>query len=350
MKRVYIYAVGLALVFLVLLGLIVWQRNKVHSTFVPENANAGEADVARIAQVCAMGGHFSVDSKVQAGIAKYLSDLQGGATVSTQDVGALVEKITSDQQGVALYRAYTDCLNQQMAIVLQQRGIHITAPAGSQIENEEQIDKRVLDKVSMLMPDTPPQRLAEILGQPISIQDFAGGVQFALYQYKYYVFVAEYSRKGHRLGIGVAIQVPSSMGDHDLLAKTTLKDVDRCYYGENDKGGVRIDGRALITTGICGGDHASNWIYLTYFFYPGKTTCDLFKGDAVRPKLTKECPELGTLKPLAVAMSRGTDDLVKVRRFFADELNFGHTFKWVSPEEEAAEGAKSAPSASEAAE
>jgi hypothetical protein len=347
MKKLAVYGVGILIVLLVAIALVTWRLSQGNSTFVEPNSGSDGAEVGRIAQVCAMGEHTSVDSKVQAGLAKYLSDLHAGATVSTHDVGALVEKITSDQQGVALYKAYTDCLNQQMGIAIAKKGGRFIPSTPAQ--TEEQNDKTIFEKTSMLVPDTPPQRLAELLGQPISVRNLESDTQVTLYQYKYLIYLADYSRKGRRLGIAIVTRsrAPKSPKDIGQLS-VTLKEVDNCYDGSVEKVGVRMSAHRLISTGLCGGAATDNYIYSSYFFYPpDNTSCELPPLDLVRD-LSKKCADMAEEVPVAVAMSNDQNDLVKIRKYFTDEMDFGRTFKWASPEDEAAELAQS--KANEAAE
>ena len=56
---------------------------------------------------------------------------KAGAAVTSQDVGAIVEKIAPDQTGLAFYQAYTKCIADSLAHLRDQPDAPTPAPAAS---------------------------------------------------------------------------------------------------------------------------------------------------------------------------------------------------------------------------
>ena len=95
-----------------------------------------------------------------------------------------------------------------------------------------------------------------------------------------------------------------------------------------------MDSRNLIKLGPCGGSHADNYTYYTYYFFipeelnvPSHEYWDCSK----KIELSK-CPGFAQVKPFAFTMARSPEHLDAISQDFEDELNFGGTFTWGSPD------------------
>lgn len=206
MRRFVPYVVGGLLILAVGLAIVsLWFGNR-------KPPPSDDADIAAVAKACSVGNEKTTSSNVEASISGYLSKLHSGATVSTQDVGSIAAKIAGDSNGVAMYKDYVNCLQQQMAILLTKRGIVVAPPAGASTPDP---DEQAVQRVSMMTPDTPPGTLEDVAGKAISsgaVED-EKGVQLTRYQYKYAIFIADFRLKSQRLGLGLATNKPGKFGD-----------------------------------------------------------------------------------------------------------------------------------------
>jgi hypothetical protein len=288
-------------------------------------------ELGRVMNACSMGGQFSANSNLDASVESYLSKLHAGASITTNDVGALINKITSDQSGAALYKEYTECLQQQMAIYLTERGIKIIPPS-----HADDPDDRVVKGVSMFTPETPADRIEELMGKPISVgaaEYGRHGLILRRYQYKYGLFVADFRRNGNRVGLVIATNDPLGFGDKlpfNQISGVKLRDLSDC------DGSPQIDAHFKITSGVCGGSHEANYIYSVYFFDPsfsnavsGEMSDCIGHGSDL---LLDKCQQLGELEAFAVAIAKDSSGANEAKENFLAELDFGGTFQWLSPE------------------
>lgn len=309
-------------------------------------ANDAAAVANVIAQQCAMGRETVAESSVTASLAKYLSGLTSGSKVSTSDVGALVDKITPNDSGVAFYKAYTDCLKQQAAILLSQRGVQLVAPSPTDIEHAK--DLQTLQSISELNPQSPKSRLLDIFGPPIAsgsppeTNDPSMTPNYDMYQYKHMAFAIDYTLRGRRIGLVLATKDPlqGSAMFFEQIRDATLGGAEGGACG-----GITITAHTNGLSGICTASHASNYVQSAYFFYTrllegtqvetNKSCSEYLRGSENFP--AKKCPGISSAPALAIIIA---EESVPEKEFkaaidaFASELDFGGTLRWRSASEQ----------------
>ncbi len=70
--------------------------------------------------MCAIGGNESSKTAFSIALAMRLKELKTQANIDADRVGAIVDKITSDGSGVAIYKQYRECLREQAVLLLRQ--------------------------------------------------------------------------------------------------------------------------------------------------------------------------------------------------------------------------------------
>ena len=309
----------------------------------PETAKVADqhmGDTAAVSQIiakqCALGGKIEVESAVSAKLARYLTGLSSGSKVSTSDVGALIDKITPTDSGLAFYKAYTDCLKQQAAILLDQRGISLVPPSEADIEAKR--DEQMRQEISRLSANVPRERLVQLLGAPVSnITKWGGGLEAEFYQYKTSIFVVDYRKDSTRVALALATKDPmqgAAIFFDQIRGMTLGEAVEQC-------GGFEFTGRQNARTGICPASNATNNVMKVFYGmavtimgkFDDPEGCNLFEA----PDL-KKCPGAATAPILSVLMADA--DLVDEADFkmavqaFMDELDFSGAFTWRSEAEE----------------
>jgi len=217
-----------------------------------------------------MGRQTEEQANVSAKLGKYLTNLASGAKVTTSDVGALIDKITPNDQGLAFYKAYTDCLKQQAAILLNQRGVTLVPP--SEADLEERKDEQLRQQISEINPSVPKARLVQLLGEPISSgsneMTEMYGLTADLYQYKHMLFVTDYYKAGRRIGLVIATRDPvlgAAMFPEQIRGVTLGEAAGICE-------GAVFTTRENARTNVCPASHATDFIKKIYFFdLVGKT-------------------------------------------------------------------------------
>ena len=301
-----------------------------------------------IAKECSIGGHHDIESKVSVILGKYLGGISSGTKVSTNDVGAIIDRITPDDLGLAFYKVYTDCLKQQSAIFLYRQGVVLTSP--SQQDTEAKQDEQTRERISNINPATPSQKLVEIFGAPIASgpDEYSDKMDLDIYQYKFSAWAFDYRTGGKRVGLILATKDPA---DGSSMLFDQIQGVNI--------GSVYKDCKNLVATahynarsGICPSSHLNNYVESIYFFYgifttqiKQEVTSDKCKASAEADHLPDPnlCPGYGSVPALAVAFvsnpsSQHSADrnLTRVADAYLEELDFGGTIAWLSPAESAA--------------
>jgi hypothetical protein len=212
-------------------------------------------------------------------------------------------------------------------------------------EDEDQKDEQVRRMISQINPSTPPQRLTQIFGSPISSGRNEWSERFSLevYQYKYTAWVFDYRSGSERVALVLATKDPF-FGQSMLFDQIQGIDILAAY---NDCGGVRMNGHYDAASKPCSGGHSTNFVQSIYFFYRIFVT-QLKEGDSsdqcgpngnVPPEPNK-CPGYASVPALAVAMisNPNSDKLIenklnRVATAFLGELDSDFSIQWLSPEE-----------------
>lgn len=324
-------AIGIVCATAVAVGLLVWHS---HRTTPPISDAAALA--REISSQCSLGINRTDQSEIEAKLEKYFTGLHSGAKVSTSEFGALIDNITPNDQGLSIYRAYTDCLKQQTAALLAKNGIPISPLTSSDISDRR--DREVLDEISEIGPQTPKDRLVEIYGSPIASgkDAYSGDYDVDLYQYKHSEYAADYTKDGERVGIALA----KSSGESKFSVPAQLKDITLSSILWCD-GDMLVSGHSgFVRSGFCPPSHASNYIANIYIFPDlhdfvtenDTSTCKALIWDPKSPKLTA-CQKLASAQAFAVVMIgdykndiRTQRQLTTVANAFLDELDFGYTY------------------------
>ena len=97
----------------------------------PPDAPAQDPDERRaqsIARLCAGGGVVVNESALNAELTTAVKRAKAGASVTTQDVGAIIQKIAPDQTGLTFYQTYTKCIADNLANLRNQAASGIPQP------------------------------------------------------------------------------------------------------------------------------------------------------------------------------------------------------------------------------
>jgi hypothetical protein len=79
-----------------------------------ENKRTADDEAAdRILRICAGGATDKIGTGVRAGLSRYLADVHANTGTTHSTLGAVTEKITPDNAGVALYKVYQQCVREQ---------------------------------------------------------------------------------------------------------------------------------------------------------------------------------------------------------------------------------------------
>lgn len=297
----------------------------------------------QIAQQCAVGRQTSEQANVSASLAEYVAGLSSGAKVTTSDVGAIVDKITPDDKGLAIYKEYTTCLKQQAIILLSQRGI-VVQPS-SEEDAEALKDETLRQSISGVSYYTPKSRLVQLLGEPIaSLPDaeIGDGGSVDLYQYKNMLFLADYYKYNTRIAISISTKDPldGTAMFIERIRNFTIKDaIERC-------GGIKISGRHQSAhSGICPASRATNneksvvffhLIHMTGPIFDKSSSCqDLIQRDTISDRIN--CAGLNGVPAIGIVITDDSEtsdtDLNLVATSWMRELDFGGNFVWYSDKE-----------------
>jgi len=299
-----------------------------------------------------MGRQTAEQANVSATLGKYLTGLDSGTKVTTSDVGALIDKIAPNDQGLAFYKAYTDCLKQQAAILLNQRGVTLVPPSEADLEAKK--DEQLRQQVSEINPSVPKTRLVQLLGEPVASGSTETsemhGLTADFYQYKHMLFVADYYKAGRRVGLVLATRDPilgAAMFPNQIRGVTLGEAAEGCE-------GVRFSTRENARTNVCPASHATDFIKTVYFFdLVGETgakadpspACHEASIGVGRMDLAK-CPGIASAPALGIAMAKemgvSDADFLTAADAWLDEVDFGGTLAWFSDEEDKQLEAKSA--------
>jgi len=333
-------------------GLLLY-KTRIAAVAQPQNRELADAAAVsqQIAQQCAMGRQTEEQANVSAKLGKYLTNLDSGAKVTTSDVGALIDKITPNDQGLAFYKAYTDCLKQQAAILLNQRGVTLVPP--SEADLEERKDEQLRQQISEINPSVPKARLVQLLGEPISSgsneMTEMYGLTADLYQYKHMLFVTDYYKAGRRIGLVIATRDPvlgAAMFPEQIRGVTLGEAAGICE-------GAVFTTRENARTNVCPASHATDFIKKIYFFdLVGKTGSSEDSSQAchdaslgIGTMNLSNCPGIASAPALGLAMAKDTGvsdaDLLVAAKAWMDEVDFGGNFAWFSDEENKKLDAKS---------
>lgn len=310
---------------------------------------AWRAEVDQITKSCAMGMRASSQSEVRAGIADFLKKVYATTKVTSDEIGAVAEKITPTADGVALYKGYSDCLKQQLAIAVARRGIKIGA--ADQADLEARRDEEVLKGLGRLSPDTPASRLVELIGQPIEEreQEIADkdnetadtSVKFVRYNYKNDIYVTDvYDAKNRRLGLAIQVNEPAwrirvahLASGANASAPVILADVTECgsTIGDNSNH-LSSNVHGNIMSGQCGGSHSTDYVLTTYIFRgidmsgesdePKVCASMLFSDDDIKKFDAHLCPRLASAPASIAIFSRDSDNLDLAAQALFEELNY----------------------------
>lgn len=308
-------------------------------TPVPVGNPDGVAAISeQIAQQCSMGKLTDQETTVTADLAKYISGVSSGTKVKTSDIGAIVSKITPDQRGLDFYKAYTDCLKQQAAILVNQRGANLVAPDQAEIESRK--DESLRSAISEISAGVPRNRLVELLGQPIQTGPIGEGKEqdADFYQYKHMLFVADFRDKNDkRMGLFIMTKDPlmgQAMFPNQIFGKTIKDALEQC-------GGFSVTAHRNFKSSLCPASHATNYIMSEYFSLATvdaslfDTNCGDLGDDVI--KSIEACPSVGDTPVLGVGIaSENQIDAVTFERAcngFLDLLDFGGGFSWFSDRE-----------------
>lgn len=310
--------------------------------FIPVNARSAEMDSAAAARAaaeqCAMGMTQERKSQVTAGLQKFFSGLQAGASVSSSEIGAIADKIAPTDQGAALYKAYADCLRDQTTILLPKIGVRVVSEADK--------DELVRQAISSIGPDTPTERLIEIFGQPLSsgVTANSDGLSVDIYRYKFAAQAYDYRSGKNRVGLVLATKDPM-LGQSMLFDQIAGVNVAEAFAA---CGGVSVTARQNGVSGICPASSATQQVAKVYFFPAVGITG--MKKEAKLPECAAldqpdptKCPGFASAPALAVAMVRdigangaAEKRLERVAQAFSDETDFGGGVGFLSPAEAAA--------------
>lgn len=327
----------------IVVGLLIYKTRAVPAAQPQNRELADAAAVAQqIAQQCAMGRQTEEQASVSAKLGQYLTGLDAGAKVTTSDVGAIIDKITPSDQGLAFYKAYTDCLKQQAAILLNQRGVTLVPPSEADLESKK--DEQLRQQISEINPAVPKTRLVQLLGEPISSGSNETtdmhGLTADFYQYKHMLFVADYYKDGRRVGLVIATKDPllgAAMFPNQIRGVSLGEAARICE-------GVQFTTRGNARTNICPAAHATDYIKSVYFFDSvGQTgltkdsrACHEAGLGIGRMDLGK-CPGIASAPALGIAMAKDMTvsdaDFIAAASAWTDEMDFGGTFAWFSDEE-----------------
>jgi len=333
---VWIAAVFLLLACLISVTLVLIGSRRPAPPVIQDEKLLDAAQIsALISKQCALGGKTEVEGKISAELARYVSGLSSGSSVSTSDVGALIEKITPNEGGLAFYKAYTDCLKQQTAILLDQRGVSLVPPSEKDVEARQ--DEQMWQAVSNIGANTPVERLEQLFGAPVSdMSRWAQGFETTFYQYKTSIFVLDYRKDGERVALAISTKDPNqgSAIFFDQIRGVTLGTADR------DCDGIEMSGRMNVRSGVCPSSNASNNVKSVFYFLAitlsdgprDNALCRKALNDQKKVDYIKLCPDLAESPAIAVLIADEdrTDDnsFRQAAAAFFDELDFGGSFSW----------------------
>lgn len=300
---------------LVSIGLFVWSNAPGRDQ---RSAMATNADDL-ISRRCSMGSKIAASNRVSATISEYLSGVQAGTTVTRDEVGALIERITPDEIGVELFRIYTACLQAQTEAILIEKGVAVQAEAGDADGSQRDA---TIEAVSRIRVDTPPERLVQIFGQPLAAEDLPEGTAYK-YQLGTDAYAVDYRSGSRRLALVIATPDPEPYF-HGLFERMSLAETKGC------RGPLMSSSHRHIVSGVCPGHPGNGFAEKVYYFasvdFDDNAICN-DPNDAIL-QTADDCPNFLTALPFAVGMSRSTEDLDSVSAYFGGELQFGSTFEW----------------------
>ncbi len=111
---------SLGVVLAAAIGLLFFYHPRPPLPVIPPDQDSDERRAQSIARVCAGGSAVVNESAVGAELTTAVKKAKAGATVTSQDVGAIIQKIAPDQTGLAFYQAYTKCIADNLAKVQAQ--------------------------------------------------------------------------------------------------------------------------------------------------------------------------------------------------------------------------------------
>lgn len=158
-----------------------------------------------------------------------------------------------------------------------------------------------------------------------------GKLTATYYQYKYYVFAIDYTVNNTRIALAFATMDNGRLHN----GKRILPRLSNITIGSTTcQHKPTMDVRHLITLGPCGGSHADSYTYYTYYFFiPDELNVHTDEYFDCNKKIElSKCPGFAQVKPFAFTMARSPEDLDAISEDFENELHFGDTFTWRSPD------------------
>lgn len=322
------------LIFLVLVA--------IGMLFIPVRANSAELDGAAlahaVAEQCAIGWTSGKKTEVTAGLQGFFSGLKAGASVSVTDIGAIASKIAPTDQGVALFKVFTECLKTQTELMLSSKGVKVVS--------EAEKDELVRQTINDISPDTSREKLIEIFGQPVSSgsTENSDGMQVDIYRYKFSAFAFDYRSGSNRVAIVLSTKDPL-YGQSMLFDQIAGIDIAEAYRSCD---GVQITAHFNARSNICPASHATNYI-AKIFLFQAVLTAQMHKEanldecrKAESPDPNK-CPGFASVPALGVALIKNSSGsssadkrLTRVADAFLSEWDFSGGVNVLSPAEEKA--------------
>lgn len=317
-------AAALCATLLASIGLLIWSNTSLLDR--ERHTAAGQQDLVSLR--CSMGSKFASSSKVNATIADYLSGVEAGTSVSRDEVGALIERITPDEIGVELFKVYTACLQTQTEAMLTEKGVVFEEDADFQFSNELEMAYQAISQISFY---TPPERLVQIFGQPLAVAEGEGQSE-SKYQFLNEAYAIDYRTGTKR----TALVIATSDSEYYFPELFEVRNMEETKHCSKD---LMESSHRHTASGICPAHTGNGNIFKTYFFksvefdYVDNLRENGFNQSCLDPteaitQAPDVCPNFMAAKPIAVGMAESEESLDDIRPSFVGELQYGSTFDW----------------------